>query len=90
MCNETVRGLDSLEGCRDKTFCAEVISSNVDDLFSPLDLNKAEAESTVPEPKLTHGVAGLAFERENRLKSSKKKSEHELLKHAVDKQLARV
>ena len=60
MCNETVRGLDSLE----VAFCAEVMSSNVDDLFTPLDLNKAEAESTVPEPKLTHGVAGVAFESE--------------------------
>ena len=40
------------------------MSSNVDDLFSPLDLNKAEAESTVPEPKLTHGVTGVAFESE--------------------------
>ena len=61
MCNETVRGLDSLE-VEKKAFCAEVMSSNVDDLFSPLD-HKAEAESTVPEPKLTHGVAGVAFER---------------------------
>ena len=60
MCNKTVRGLDSLE-VEKKAFCAEVMSSNVD-LFSPLDLNKAEAESTVPEPKLTHGVAGVAFE----------------------------
>ena len=63
MCNKTVRGLDSLE-VEKKAFCAEVMSSNVDDLFSPLDLNKAEAESTVPEPKLTHGVAGVAFESE--------------------------
>ena len=60
MCNKTVRGLDSLE-VEKKAFCAEVMSSNA---FSPLDLNKAEAESTVPEPKLTHGVAGVAFESE--------------------------
>ena len=32
MCNETVRGLDSLE-VEKKAFCAEVMSSNVDDLF---------------------------------------------------------
>ena len=62
MCIETVRGLDSLEGCRDKESCF-LCRSNVD-LFSPLDLNKAEAESTVPEPKLTHCVTGVAFESE--------------------------
>ena len=36
----------------------------VDDLFSSLNLHKAE--STAPEPKRsqTHGVAGVAFESE--------------------------
>ena len=75
MCNETVRGLDSLE-VEKKAFCAEVMSSNVDDLFSPLYLNKAEAESTVPEPKPIMVWPELPLRVKNRLKSSKKKSEH--------------
>ena len=84
MCNKTVRGLDSLE-VEKNAFCAELMSMIY---FLHWTLIKQKQSPQLQSQNLLMVWPELPLRVNNRLKSSKKKSDHELLKHEADKQLA--